>query len=470
METTGEPCGFLGYQEIVWEKEAHIPLRIPPEPESSQPRLHWNSFLSKPDFDILKQCAKSHTGKLGTEELILGWQMGARSHQFSNVSFRPILVSDSVAAYQSIHAENKCNIKLPINYIQSILDLESHRPLAVLEHFWRMVFDEYGYAKHYFESLMALSRTSTLYSTMAEADVRLEVVKKCLAQTKWVRFFKRGNVSSRQHFTAPRLKRSVDFACISLFDTGNVDLDPTDFDDVLALSSPGSLYVSEMLLNDPGQPDDSKIRCLIGNIGRPSLALLRSPLGPMFSEAEIESWHLVNHNEFDERLEDNFRSTSLQLTLTGSEIPIDLSRQAFRDSEVFYVEAKISAHDHGKWIGDINILSVNESGAGQDHTLSEWLLPRIISHPYNHAHDQKQNFKSFGPMVSINSWWEYLDAPQSPSIVRAKGNYIARLAIAAAQRQKGKNTILAKNAVCWACVSDLANRMKFDKESTMIIC
>ena len=478
METTSEPCGLLGYQEISWEREPFFhPLTKLEEP---QPLFGWYASKNRPNFNILKKFAEDHTGKLGVKELTHGWQMGATPHQFFGGHYERILGSDSVAVYQSTYIENKSYAKgplerrpidwLPIDYIQGILDSELPCNLAVLKHFWRAGSSTSGYAA-YFNSLAALSRASTLYSTLPEADVQLEVVRKCLSEAKWVQSVDGTSWSSNQYITIPRVKRSIAFACISLFDTGNVDLSPADFDDVLGLSSPGTLYVSEVLLNDPGRPDDSKIRCLIGNIGRPGLALLRTPLDPMFREAELEFWHLVNRNEFDGHLENNFRATSLQLTLTGSETPIDISRQAFRDSEVFYAEARISAHDHGDWIGDINVLNVNALGINHDHTLSEWLLPRTMPDLCSHDENQRQDFKSFGPVVSIDSWWEYLDAPsQRLSIVRAKGNYIARLAIAAAQRQRRGLTILTRGIMCWACVSQLASVMELDTERTIVIC
>ncbi|KAI9658356.1 MAG: hypothetical protein M1821_002489 [Bathelium mastoideum] len=532
METTGEPCGFLDFQEIVWEKEATITpaTKLP----SSKLLLRWTTFDQKPDFEILKQCAQGITSKVGTEKIMYGWQIGVSSHQFFDKRFLQVLRSGSVAVYQSTHSAKACDTKLSIDYIQKILDSDLPRPLSVLGYLWRAGSITRERSQAYFKSLMALNRAAVLYNTLPEVDVELEVVRKCLASTNWSQpiltqfdtddpltqydidgssppfgmyppedtaysILPYGDIEQplmpiarhddywltqdpllprHKQSLPPRHKQSLspcrktqaDFACISFFDTGNVDLNPAHFDDILAISTPGSLYVSEVLLNDPAKPDDSKIRCLIGNIGRPGLALLRPPFGPMFREAEIESWRLVNHNAFDNRLEDNFRATSLQLTLTGSETPIDISRQSLRDTEVFYAEATISAHDHGIWIGDINVLKVNTDWKQQRPALSEWLLPRTISHVCNHEDGQKQDFTSFGPVVSIDSWFEYLDAPQSPSIVRAKGNYIARLAIAAAQRQRGGNTILVKDAVCWFCVARLAHEMNMEVDSTMIIC
>lgn len=59
-----------------------------------------------------------------------------------------------------------------------------------------------------------------------------------------------------------------------MFDTSNVGLSPTGFEDVLALCFAGSLYVSKALLSNLSQEDDTRIRYLIGNINRPGLALL----------------------------------------------------------------------------------------------------------------------------------------------------------------------------------------------------
>ena len=60
----------------------------------------------------------------------------------------------------------------------------------------------------------------------------------------------------------------------------------------MAISSGDTLYVSEMLLNDPSQSlTELGIRCLVGNIGRPGMALLLPPRNPMLLEPGVDTEH-----------------------------------------------------------------------------------------------------------------------------------------------------------------------------------
>jgi hypothetical protein len=189
-------------------------------------------------------------------------------------------------------------------------------------------------------SLATLYRASLVYQSLPHADVDLSVTAQPLHTAKWAQ------ITGQSALT---ISRPEAFACIAMFDTSHVNLDPKTFIDVMAISSGDTLYVSEMLLNDPSQSlTELGIRCLVGNIGRPGMALLLSPRNPILLEPGVDTWSMVNHESFDGKLEDNFRGISLQLSLTGYDMVINVGEHGRRDKEVFYVEAIVSAHEHGK--------------------------------------------------------------------------------------------------------------------------
>ena len=144
-----------------------------------------------------------------------------------------------------------------------------------------------------------------------------------------------------------------------MFDTGYLDLQMEDLEDVLAISSGNALYASEILLCDPSYPPkEHALRHFIGNVGKPGLALLLSPRDTILREPDFETWQLVNHDKFEGAFEDSFASTSLHLSLTGYEQPLNIQHHGGRDKEACYLEAVISAHEKGVWVADLNFLDL----------------------------------------------------------------------------------------------------------------
>ena len=130
-------------------------------------------------------------------------------------------------------------------------------------------------------SLAALYRASLVYQRLPHADVDLSVTAQPLHTAKWAQ------ITGQSTLT---ISRPEAFACVAMFDTSHVDLDPDTFIDVMAISSGDALYVSGMLLNGPSQPlTGPGIRCLVGNIGRPGMVLLLSPRDPMLPEPGIDT-------------------------------------------------------------------------------------------------------------------------------------------------------------------------------------
>jgi hypothetical protein len=56
-------------------------------------------------------------------------------------------------------------------------------------------------------------------------------------------------------------------------------------------------------------------------------------------------------------------------------------------------------------------------------------------------------------LIAIDNWDEFFDLPDCTSIVRASGNWQARLAIAAASVQRGKWTLVLPQKTCQLCLA-----------------
>ncbi|KAL8672969.1 MAG: hypothetical protein Q9168_002602 [Polycauliona sp. 1 TL-2023] len=229
------------------------------------------------------------------------------------------------------------------------------------------------------------------------------------------------------------------FACLAMFESGRYDIDPGQLVNVMAMSSGDSIYVSAALLTDPydnTQPGD--IRGFIGNIGRPGITFLVPPKNPMIKEVSINEWPLIERNEFDGCLSDHFQSTSLHLSFTTAETPLNLGFSGGQDLEASILETLFSVYERGSWIADLNVTNVTEP------TSRLFKLERCTTqHP---VCTQRSN------ITCIDSWLGLVDAPEEKvSLVRACGNWQARLAASSISLALGYHTILLPDDVCLQC-------------------
>lgn len=77
-------------------------------------------------------------------------------------------------------------------------------------------------------------------------------------------------------------------------------------------------------------------------------------------------------------------------------------------------------------------------------------MPKCTRHHENHSARE-----SLCKFVSIDSWDEILDSPIEVGVIRARGNWQARLAAAALAIQRGHETRIIPDQVCWPCYLDL---------------
>lgn len=188
-----------------------------------------------------------------------------------------------------------------------------------------------------------------------------------------------------------------------MFDTGGIDLELDGLHDVLAISSANTIYAIEALFEDPYiSPPSERVRRIIGNVGKPGLALLISPQNTMCREPELETWNLINHNPYDGVRMDSFKGTSLHLKLTGYEMPLNVGDHGTRDKQAFYLEAVISTYDGGLWVADINVLNLAHKQSLGSIPTGELLVDRVRLQclPENCVHSSQEK--------AVLSEWSYI--------------------------------------------------------------
>ncbi|KAH8746294.1 hypothetical protein BGZ57DRAFT_936000 [Hyaloscypha finlandica] len=105
----------------------------------------------------------------------------------------------------------------------------------------------------------------------------------------------------------------------------------------MAMSSGNSIFIPKRLLSDPWD-DDTRgpaIKSIIGNLGRPGIAMLMPPQSPRMREPGHDSWTQISHHPFDGKLENNFQHTTLHLTFSDYELPIDVGQHGLRDRQIY---------------------------------------------------------------------------------------------------------------------------------------
>jgi len=82
-----------------------------------------------------------------------------------------------------------------------------------------------------------------------------------------------------------------------------------------------------------------------------------------------------------------------------------------------------------------------------------------------------KDFRYLEQVTSIDCWAELLDEPKNTTIVRAKGNWLARLAVTVVAFQKSKKVLIASKEVCWERVKKIRSQnTSFAESSILIVC
>jgi hypothetical protein len=184
----------------------------------------------------------------------------------------------------------------------------------------------------------------------------------------------------------------------------------------------------------------------LGNLGRPGLTLLTAPENPMLAPFDEGTWRISNLNLFNGRPEDMFSTTSLHLSFTDWSQPLISARASgCRDFEGSLVEAVVSIKDSGQWVGDVDILKALKSDMIH------------LAQP-NPSCPHTPDSVLPNSMLSIECWDELRDCPEEQAVIRASGNWVARLAATSYLAQKmsqasmrSSRIFVCLNDVCWAC-------------------
>ncbi|KAH8809362.1 hypothetical protein F5884DRAFT_901460 [Xylogone sp. PMI_703] len=234
--------------------------------------------------------------------------------------------------------------------------------------------------------------------------------------------------------------RPVTFSCITFFESGGFDIDPSHLTSVMAISSGNSIYVAAPILCDPSiEPASYGVQRIIGNVGRSGIAFLYPPENPKIKEWDLGFYQVVKHEKFDGRLDDCFQSTTLHLAFSGYELPIDVGIHGGRFTEAFFLEAVVSVHERGEWVADLDVLSTF------DNPLFYSLVDQAACKDKTPVPIPKFS------VVTVDSWKELIDRPTQVAVLRAHGNWIARLAAASLSVRLGIETVVFGETCCWTC-------------------
>ncbi|KAL9579554.1 MAG: hypothetical protein Q9212_005043 [Teloschistes hypoglaucus] len=315
----------------------------------------------------------------------------------------------------------------------------------------------------YIKSLKALSTAATMYAHFPHASVDVRILQQNLYNASWVRTCISSSYSSMASYPKGSLQAlrpyvltdGQAFACLAMFESGQYDMDPDQLADVVAMCSGDSIFVRAALLADPHEGLGSlhgEIRGLMGNIGRPGITFLVPPQAPLLKEVSLDEWPLIEHNEFDGCLLDNFQNTSLHLSFTTAEVPLNVGFSGGQDQVACILEAVFSVYDGGRWVADLNISNLDERT-----TTWLWRMPPCTSQHTETSHAPPK-------LTCIDSWLGLINAPaERVSLLRANRNWQARLAASSISLALGHETVILPDDVCWHCLHQHASSSRFEK-------
>ncbi|KIW69719.1 hypothetical protein PV04_05579 [Phialophora macrospora] len=311
--------------------------------------------------------------------------------------------------------------------------------------------------KSHFKALTALAVAEEIFSSSKGASIPLRVASLPLSTVNWFdrAKFKTSRAEGDQspvdpiwetlaeseevdpwNYRKPSLSQT--FACIVLFEAG-YHIAPSDCQDIIAVSFGNSIFVAAQLLSDPTDLEacDGQVRRLTGNVGMPGISMMVLPQSPLQIRTLGFDLHVVPHLTYDHERQNNFQGTSLHLSFTNWRRPFDETNRRTIDERIFLVECVVSVHDRGKWVADLDVLALRD-GEG----ILPWDLPCVCGG----AGD--------GNTTSVDCWEEVLDPPENIGIVRAHGNWAARLAVLAVSRQQGKEVFIVRpsEGFCPSCL------------------
>lgn len=296
-------------------------------------------------------------------------------------------------------------------------------------------------------SLKALSTISNIYALLPDATIGLEVTSQPLYSMNWIP----EPPYKERKFSKFTMDWQRTFSCIALFESGSFDVPPETLDRVMALSVGDSLYVAAPLLCDPiEEPLPHEISHIRGNIGKPGIAMLIPPGEPQMEDFDPYNYKLVTHAPYDGLVENSFDSTTLHLSFTGYTLPIEGSGKGFKDTEIYFLETRVTVHDRGEEIGDLDILGY----------FCRHPFVRVPACHHSPSPGQSASFDEFqtSDISAIDNWAELLDGPDGVAIARSAYNWLGRLSLTTVCIQLGYKPMILQNNFCWGCTRQAYHR------------
>jgi hypothetical protein len=139
-----------------------------------------------------------------------------------------------------------------------------------------------------------------------------------------------------------------------------------------------------------------------------------------------------------------FKRTTLHLKITECHRRIDTGSRGIKDIEAAYLEAVVSVYDGKEWVADVRIEDIFRHRSSR-------IVPNCST-----RHEQTIANESLRRYVAIDNWEELLDSLVEMGVLRARGNWQARLAAAALSLQLGGETRILPEEVCWTCATSLS--------------
>lgn len=293
-----------------------------------------------------------------------------------------------------------------------------------------------------------------IYKLLPNATISTLVLSQPLLNSKWI---------PPSHGSLV-LSRSQTFACIAMLDSGTSNIDPKSLTRVFAMSTGNSIYVAGAMMCDPYEKSGaSEIQRVTGNIGRAGISFLLAPPNPNIRQPQIQNWRQINHLPFDGTSNDCFQHTSVHLSFTTYEMPLQTEGERHIVDQPFkLVETLIAVYDRRDWVADLDLLQALDQGSVEGITNVHRVIcsPVETNHPYEKFCKLRPRM-SFGAaldtwpqlkLTCIDNWDELLEPPETGDIiVRAQNNWLARLALAGTCVQLGYIVVVLEDNICWPC-------------------
>ena len=319
------------------------------------------------------------------------------------------------------------------------------------------------------KSLRAVATAVKIYRSLSNATIDVRVLQQDISKAHWT---ESAPLMSKIFLDLPHT-----FSCICFFESGRFDIEASAFRRVMAMSAGDQIWVASPLLRDPystlerlgpgrfGHPTQTVVG-LTGNVGRPGTSFLVSPMEPLIRPNSIHDFRRIFKAAFDGNLTDEFSDTSLHLSFTSAKSQISGHFEGLKDSELEVVETALSVYERGEWVADLDVLK-----SFSTRTISRIFGCSICQHKRNSEVPQRGFMGENRPGVTtITNWTELLDPPETQySIVKASGNWEARLATTVIAVASGYQVGVLPDIWCWKCMEELVSFNEFTNEKWILI-